>query len=248
MAVSPITSNLVPITPLPTSILARVNAIPTKPPAFTLSNATLSIVPYEKAHATELHAHSCGAPYTSHVRGEEVSVEEYPPGEVVWDYMFYGPFGDEEEFAAAMAGMDDVPNASAYVVVDNASGSLLGMVCLLNHSPQHLKVEIGSYFLLPHAHRKGINREVVDLLKDLVFGDWGYLRLEWKCDARNTRSRASAKSLGFVFEGIQESHFIIKNRIRDTAWFRILRAEYLDLNALPAEPLTTPPTAMTDQP
>ena len=238
MAASPITSNLVPITPLPSSILARVNAIPTKPPPFTLSNTTLSIVPYDaSSHASELYAHSSGDAYTSHVRGEEVCVEPYAPGEVVWDYMFYGPFEDEDGFVAAMSSKDDVANASAYVVVDNASESLLGMVWLLNHCPSHLKVEIGSYFLLPHAHRQGINREVVDLLKDLVFGEWGYLRLEWKCDARNNRSRASAKSLGFVYEGIQESHFIIKDRIRDTAWFRILRAEYLDRKGLPAEPL-----------
>jgi RimJ/RimL family protein N-acetyltransferase len=32
--------------------------------------------------------------------------------------------------------------------------------------------------------------------------------------------------MGFKFEGIQEAHFIIKGRNRDTAWFRILDREW----------------------
>lgn len=27
--------------------------------------------------------------------------------------------------------------------------------------------------------------------------------------------------MGFKFEGIQEAHYIIKNRRRDTAWYRV---------------------------
>jgi RimJ/RimL family protein N-acetyltransferase len=32
--------------------------------------------------------------------------------------------------------------------------------------------------------------------------------------------------MGFTFEGIQESHMIIKGRNRDAAWFRILAYEW----------------------
>jgi RimJ/RimL family protein N-acetyltransferase len=32
--------------------------------------------------------------------------------------------------------------------------------------------------------------------------------------------------LGFQFEGVQEAHFIVKGRSRDTAWFRILQDEW----------------------
>ena len=38
--------------------------------------------------------------------------------------------------------------------------------------------------------------------------------------------RAAALHMGFTFEGIQEAHFIIKGRNRDTAWFRMLDAEW----------------------
>jgi RimJ/RimL family protein N-acetyltransferase len=35
--------------------------------------------------------------------------------------------------------------------------------------------------------------------------------------------------MGFTFEGIQQAHFIIKGRNRDTAWFRILDREWLGI-------------------
>jgi RimJ/RimL family protein N-acetyltransferase len=54
----------------------------------------------------------------------------------------------------------------------------------------------------------------------------GYRRVEWKCDSLNERSRRAAVRMGFTFEGIQEYHFIIKGRNRDTAWFRILDREW----------------------
>ena len=63
------------------------------------------------------------------------------------------------------------------------------------------------------------------LLLAHVFG-LGYRRAEWKCDARNVRSRRAAARLGFRFEGIQDAHYIVKGRNRDTAWFRMLDAEW----------------------
>jgi RimJ/RimL family protein N-acetyltransferase len=54
----------------------------------------------------------------------------------------------------------------------------------------------------------------------------GSRRVEWKCDALNLRSRRAAERLGFTFEGVQEAHYIVKGRNRDTAWFRILDREW----------------------
>jgi RimJ/RimL family protein N-acetyltransferase len=50
--------------------------------------------------------------------------------------------------------------------------------------------------------------------------------VESKCDSLNARSRQAALRLGFTFEGIQEAHFIVKGRNRDTAWFRLLDHEW----------------------
>jgi RimJ/RimL family protein N-acetyltransferase len=64
------------------------------------------------------------------------------------------------------------------------------------------------------------------LMMRRVFAELGYRRYEWKCDALNAPSRAAAERLGFRFEGIQERHMIVKDRFRDTAWFRLLAPEW----------------------
>ena len=55
--------------------------------------------------------------------------------------------------------------------------------------------------------------------------DLGYRRMQWRCNALNTKSRAAAKRLGFRFEGIWFNHMIVKGRNRDTAWYSILDTE-----------------------
>lgn len=54
----------------------------------------------------------------------------------------------------------------------------------------------------------------------------GYRRVEWKYDVNNERSRRAALKMSFKFEGIQESHMIVKGRNRDTAWFRMLENDW----------------------
>jgi RimJ/RimL family protein N-acetyltransferase len=95
----------------------------------------------------------------------------------------------------------------------------------MTNFPQHLKVELGSIWYSPVAQRTSANTEATYLMLKHAFAI-GYRRLEWKCNALNERSRKAALRMGFRFEGIQESHYIIKGRNRDTAWYRILDSEW----------------------
>ena len=70
-----------------------------------------------------------------------------------------------------------------------------------------------------------MNTEAAHLMLGHLFG-LGYRRVEWKCDALNGRSRRAAERLGFTFEGIQDAHYVVKGRNRDTAWFRMLAADW----------------------
>jgi RimJ/RimL family protein N-acetyltransferase len=63
------------------------------------------------------------------------------------------------------------------------------------------------------------------LMMKRVF-DLGYRRYEWKCDALNAPSRASAERLGFVFEGVFRQATVYKGRSRDTAWLSVLDREW----------------------
>jgi RimJ/RimL family protein N-acetyltransferase len=106
----------------------------------------------------------------------------------------------------------------------------VGVTNYMNNFPQHLKVELGSIWYSPIVQRTHANTEATYLMLKHAF-ELGYRRLEWKCDALNERSRRAALRMGFQFEGIQDSHFIIKDRNRDTAWFRILDREWGDVKS-----------------
>jgi hypothetical protein len=54
----------------------------------------------------------------------------------------------------------------------------------------------------------------------------GYRRYEWKCNARNLRSRRAAQRLGFSFEGVFRQALVAKGYNRDTAWFATIDAEW----------------------
>jgi RimJ/RimL family protein N-acetyltransferase len=110
-------------------------------------------------------------------------------------------------------------------VTDPRSDQQLGVVNYQANVPEHLKIELGGIWYSPVAQRTGANTEATYLMLDHAFG-LGYRRVEWKCDALNERSRHAAERLGFTFEGVQDAHYIVKGRNRDTAWFRMLDSEW----------------------
>jgi RimJ/RimL family protein N-acetyltransferase len=210
------------IDPLPPDVLARREALPRKPAPVTLVGETVELVPLELARDAEaLHAVSDGRP----VRWGDRSVGPYDADAAVWRYMPGGPFGDAGELAAYLGEQVAAPDGLCLCVMDAGSGQQLGVVNLLANVPEHLKVELGGIWYSPVAQGTGANTEAVRLLLDHVFA-LGYRRAEWKCDARNERSRRAAERLGFRFEGIQDAHYIVKGENRDTAWFRMLDREW----------------------
>jgi RimJ/RimL family protein N-acetyltransferase len=115
-----------------------------------------------------------------------------------------------------------------FTVFDLETGHQVGLLTYAANSPEHLKVEIAHVWYSPLVQRTKTNLESTYLLLRHAF-ELGYRRLEWKCDSLNERSRRSALRMGFRFEGIQDAHYVIKGRNRDTAWFRILDSEWPDV-------------------
>lgn len=207
---------------LPDAVLAQRAVLPLKPEAVTLEGRHVRLVPYDEAHdAAALYAVSDGSPITLGGR----SIAAYDPDVLIWRWMAAGPFADVEAFAAAMRSQVEAANGLPFTVIDRETAQPIGMVNYLANMPDHLKIELGSIWYSPIVQRTAANTEAVRLLLRRAFM-LGYRRVEWKCDAINTRSRRAAERLGFSFEGIQEAHYIVKGRNRDTAWFRILEREW----------------------
>ncbi|MBA2450526.1 MAG: GNAT family N-acetyltransferase [Chloroflexi bacterium] len=203
-------------------VLARRARLPLRVAPVTLVGSLVRLAPLDlerDVHA--LHAVSNGQPATLGDR----QVGAYDAESVIWRYMAGGPFGRAEELAAWLQAQVDAPNGLCLCVFDAPTGRPIGVATFMSNVPEHLKVELGSIWYSPLAQRMGANTEATYLMLRHAF-ELGYRRVEWKCDALNQRSRRAALRMGFTCEGIQECHYIVKGRNRDTAWFRILDREW----------------------
>ena len=208
--------------PLAAHVLARRLQLPLKVAPVTLAGSLVRLEPLEVGRDAEpLYARSNGRP----ARLGERTVGSYDADALVWRYLFSGPFATLDEMATYLHGQVEAANGLCLCVFDQATNSQIGVVNFMSNVPEHLKVELGGIWYSPLAQRTGANAEATYLMLQHAFG-LGYRRLEWKCDALNARSRHAAERMGFRFEGVQEAHFIIKGRNRDTAWFRILDHEW----------------------
>lgn len=209
-------------TPLDEAVLARRQTLPVKPDAVTLTGQLVQLRPLDlDQDLSTLFAISNGEPASLGT----ASVDAYDAERLIWRYMSAGPFADAEGLAGWLRGQENTPNTRVLTVVQLASGQPIGTVSYMANMPEHLKVELGSIWYSPLVQRAGANTEATYLMLKHAF-ELGYRRVEWKCDALNARSRKAALGMGFKFEGIQEAHYIIKGRNRDTAWFRILDREW----------------------
>jgi RimJ/RimL family protein N-acetyltransferase len=207
---------------LPADVLARRDALPLKPAVTTLTGRHVRLEPLDLANDLEgLFAVSNGEPFTLGDR----RVEAYDPEARIWRYMAAGPFATSGALGAWLRTQEAASDGRPFVVRDVATGTPLGVANLIANQPKHLKIELGSIWYGAIAQGSGASREATGLLLAYVFG-LGYRRAEWKCDARNEASRRAALSYGFTFEGIQAAHYIIKDRNRDTAWYRMLDHEW----------------------
>jgi RimJ/RimL family protein N-acetyltransferase len=205
---------------LPAEILARRDRLPLKPAPVVLTGARVELRPLElAADGDALHAVSSGAPFSLAGR----SVAAYDPEERIWRWMSGGPFADAAALRGWLGALAAEPDSLAFTV--RVAGTPVGVACLIANQPRHLKIELGSIWYGPIAQGTGVSAETAHLLAGHAF-ELGYRRVEWKCDAKNQRSRRAAMAYGFAFEGVQDAHYIIKGRNRDTAWYRMLDTEW----------------------
>ncbi len=211
--------------PLPDEVLAKRQQLPLKFAPITLTGSYVRLEPLDLDRDVEaLHAVSNGQPASL---GER-SIDAYDSEELIWRWLFSGPFANAAGLRDTLRSQVEAPNGLCMCVFDIPTGKQVGVVNFMSNAPEHLKIELGSIWYSPLVQRTHANLESTYLMLRHAF-DLGYRRVEWKCNALNERSRRAALRMGFQFEGIQDSHFIIKNRNRDTAWFRVLDREWPDV-------------------
>ena len=103
---------------------------------------------------------------------------------------------------------------------------LAGMSCFINADQARGTVEIGNSYYRPKFRGTGFNRRAKDMMLKRAFA-CGIRRVEFRVDARNTRSQAAMKKLGAVREGVFRADRITwTGHVRDTVLFAILQDEW----------------------
>jgi N-acetyltransferase len=122
--------------------------------------------------------------------------------------------------------------ALPFATVDRASGRVAGSTRFGAVEPAHRRVEIGWTWLGREFRRTALNTEAKLLMLAHAFEQLGCVRVEFKTDVLNRRSRAAILRLGAREEGVLRRHLITEaGRCRDTVYFSILDSEWPEVKA-----------------
>jgi len=117
--------------------------------------------------------------------------------------------------------------ALPFVTVEKGSGTVVGSTRFANIDPANRRVEIGWTWLGRAWQRTACNTEAKHLMLGHAFETWGCLRVEFKTDALNARSRAALLRIGAREEGTLRKHMVTASgRLRDSVYFSILDDEW----------------------
>ncbi|WP_152392845.1 GNAT family N-acetyltransferase [Paenibacillus guangzhouensis] len=119
------------------------------------------------------------------------------------------------------------PGNLPFVIIERASGQIVGSTRFYDISLTNRSLEIGSTWLTPTMWRTPINTECKYLLLKHAFETLGTIRVQLKTDSRNVRSQRAIERLGAIREGILRNHMILPDGyIRDSVYYSILDKEW----------------------
>ena len=192
-----------------------------------------------------------------HVRLESVRLEHVPAlwqvgaYEDIWRYM-----------PTVMRSADDMRHAIEaelrrqqagltlrFVTIAREVQQLVGATSYLNIDQQHRRLEIGGTWITPAWQRSAINTEAKYLQLRHAFETLGCIRVEFKTDALNSKSRQALARIGAVEEGTFRNHMIMPDgRLRHSVYFSIIADEWPGVKIhlerlLTAYPARRPPAA-----
>jgi RimJ/RimL family protein N-acetyltransferase len=114
-----------------------------------------------------------------------------------------------------------------FATLDRRSGLPIGSTSFHHYRPQDGVIEIGSTWLNPRAWGRGANVEAKLLMLEHAFEALGCVRVEFKTDARNARSRAALAAIPAQFEGVLRKQINIPGvGVRDSAFFSVIDEEW----------------------
>ena len=139
---------------------------------------------------------------------------------------------DMQRYVESALAARDAGLALPFATLERKTGQPIGSTRF--HGPDHENrhVEIGYTWLAPAWQRTAANSEAKLLMLQHAFETWGCIRVEFKTDSLNAKSRNAIARLGAKEEGIFRNHIITHSgRIRHSVYFSILDSEWLAVKA-----------------
>ncbi len=194
-----------PVTELPTALI---------PSRTTITGRYVELIPQNAAdHAADLYS-------AGHDSEEALQI---------WDYMNYGPWPSVDAYEATLRAQSSSFDTIFFAIRSLETGRVSGQSSFLDINPQMGVIEIGHIWFGPELQRTRAATEALYLMIKYAMDDLKYRRMEWRCNAKNNKSRLAASRLGYRFEGIFYNHMISKGKNRDTAWYSILDDEWAEV-------------------
>ena len=183
--------------------------VPPHPKGITLEAGRVRLVPLEAdRHAADLFAANA-------LDAEGAN----------WTWLPYGPFDKLDDYADWIRGFGGGDDPVFFAILGKADGKAVGVASYLRIKPEDGSIEVGHINYSPLLQRTAAGTEAMFLMMEWAF-EAGYRRYEWKCNARNRRSRQAAQRLGFSYEGVFRQATMSKGHNRDTAWFACIDKEW----------------------
>lgn len=122
--------------------------------------------------------------------------------------------------------------AVPFAVVSKAVGRTVGSTRYANIDRANRRLEIGWTWYGRDFQRTAVNTETKYLLLSHAFETLECIRVEFKTDVLNERSRRALLRIGATEEGVFRRHMILPDgRVRDTVYFSIIDTRWPEVKA-----------------
>lgn len=147
----------------------------------------------------------------------------------IWRWMPLAVTTPGEMRALVETALTDAADGSQvpFATVERASNRVVGSTRYLNIDATNRRLEIGWTWISPRWQRSAINTEAKLLMMRHAFDTLGALRVEFKTDSLNERSRNAIVGIGATEEGTLRNHMIAQGgRRRHSSYYSVIEEEW----------------------
>lgn len=154
--------------------------------------------------------------------------------EIIWTYMPVNGTDKEKLLNALKEAIIKRDNSEQYpfVVINKATGNVIGSTRYLQLNEEHRNLEIGYTWYLPEYWGKGFNEECKYLLLKHCFEELKTIRVQIITSNKNLRSRKAIERIGGKFEGVLRDVVIRNGEKRSIAYYSIIEEEWNDVKQI----------------